>query len=193
MGRGEATREKLVEETSRLARRQGFSRTSVNTVLQATGLKKGALYYHFPGKDDLGLAVLNCERDSFIAFLDKCLDPCSPLISLERFFAAALQKHRDSGFVGGCLWGNTALEMSDSDAPHLDVVKRTFDEWILKIVPVVAAGQESGEIRDDLSPEQLSCIIVAGIEGGIMLSRLTKKEEPLKSSLQSLQTLLAKH
>jgi len=191
MRKGESTREKLLEETSRLARCQGFSRTSVNTVLQATGLKKGALYYHFPDKDNLGLAVLERERDSFIDFLDACLDPDTPMDSLELFFDAVLQKHQDSGFVGGCLWGNTALEMSDSEAPHLDMVKGMFDEWTKKIMAVVDAGQESGEIRTDLPAEKLSCMIIAGIEGGIMLSRLMKKEDPLNSCLQSLRTMLA--
>jgi len=193
MLRGEATRKRLLEETARLARRQGFSRTSVNTVLQASGVKKGALYHHFPGKDALGLAVLAREQDNFIAFLDSCLDPSAPLASLERFFTAALKKHRDTGFVGGCLWGNTALEMSDSDAPHLVLVKGTFDRWIKKIAPVIDAGQKSGEIRADLPAETVAYTIVAGIEGGIMLSRLMKQEGPLKTCLQSLRILLTQH
>jgi TetR/AcrR family transcriptional repressor of nem operon len=190
MRKGESTRKRLVEETARLARCYGFSRTSVNTVLQATGLKKGALYHHFPGKDDLGLAVLDRERDGFVTFLDECLDPHAPLASLERFFTAVLKKHRASGFVGGCLWGNTALEMSDSDGPYSEVVKGMFDTWISKITAIVDAGQKSGKIRLDLPAEELSCMIVADIEGGIMLSRLMKKEEPLKACLQSLRTLL---
>ncbi|MBN2083594.1 MAG: TetR/AcrR family transcriptional regulator [Anaerolineales bacterium] len=191
MRRGESTREKLLSETARLARCRGFSRTSVNTVLEATGMKKGALYHHFPGKDDLGLAVLARERDGFIAFLDGCLDASAPLASLENFFAAALKKHRDAGFVGGCLWGNTALEMGDSVAPHVDVVKRTFDDWIARIGRVIRAGQNSGEIRRDLPPARLACMVVAGIEGGIMLSRLTKQEGPLKTCLESLRAMLA--
>jgi TetR/AcrR family transcriptional repressor of nem operon len=190
MRRGESTREKLVAETARLARRRGFSRTSVNTVLEATGMKKGALYHHFPGKDELGLAVLAREREDFIAFLDSCLDPSTPLASLERFFAAALKKHRDTGFIGGCLWGNTALEMSDSDSPHVDVVKQMFDDWIGKIESVISAGQSRGEIRSDLSSARLACMSVACIEGGIMLSRLTKQEGPFKTCLESLRAIL---
>lgn len=190
MGRGEKTRERLLAETASLVRRQGFSRTSVNTVLEAAGVKKGALYHHFPAKDDLGLAVLTRARDDFLAFLDASLDPADPLASLDRFFAAALQKHRETGFVGGCLWGNTALELSDSDAPHVDIVKRMFKDWIGRIESVIRAGQNLGEIRMDLPAGNLACIAVAVVEGGIMLSRLTKKEGPLKTCLESLRAML---
>lgn len=190
MSRGETTREKLLIETARLVRRQGFSRTSVNTVLDAAGIKKGALYHHFPGKDDLGLAVLTRDRDDFLAFLNAVLNPASPLASLDGFFTAAFQKHRDTGFVGGCLWGNTALEMGDSDAPHVEMVKQMFDDWIARIERVIRAGQEVGEVRIDLSANKLACMVVAGVEGGIMLSRLTKKEGPLKTCMESLRAML---
>jgi TetR/AcrR family transcriptional regulator, transcriptional repressor for nem operon len=191
MSRGEATREKLLAETARLVRRQGFSRTSVNTVLDAAGIKKGALYHHFPGKDELGLAVLTRDRDDFLAFLNAVLDPAAPLASLDRFFTAAFQKHRGTGFVGGCLWGNTALEMSDSDTPHVEIVKQMFDDWIARIERVICAGQEVKEIRMDLPANKLACMVVAGVEGGIMLSRLTKKEGPLKTCIESLRAMLA--
>lgn len=190
MRRGDATREKLLTETTHLVRKRGFSRTSVSTLLQAAGVKKGALYHHFPGKDDLGLAVLAHDRDGFLAMLDANLDPATPLESLDRFFTAALAKHRDTGFIGGCLWGNTALEMSDSDVPHVDVVKQMFEDWITKVECVIRSGQQTGDIRADLPAADLARLVVAGIEGGIMLSRLTKKEGPFKTCLDSLRALL---
>lgn len=192
MNRGDITRERLLNETERLVRRRGFSRTSVSSLIEAAGVKKGALYHHFPGKDDLGLAVLARDRDGFLAFLDANLDPAMPLESLDRFFAAALAKHRDTGFVGGCLWGNTALEMSDSDTPYVDMVKRVFEYWITKIECVISSGQEAGQIRTDLPAAHLANLIVSGIEGGIMLSRLTKQEGPLKNCLCALRLLLSK-
>lgn len=192
MNRGDITRERLLNETERLVRRRGFSRTSVSSLIEAAGVKKGALYHHFPGKDDLGLAVLARDRDGFLAFLDANLDPAMPLESLDRFFAAALAKHRDTGFVGGCLWGNTALEMSDSDTPYVDMVKRVFEYWITKIECVISSGQAAGQIRTDLPAAHLANLIVSGIEGGIMLSRLTKQEGPLKNCLCALRLLLSK-
>ena len=66
MHHGTQTRERLLEEATELAQRKGFGATSVNDLLVATGIKKGTLYYHFPGKDDLGLAVLERAKAAFL-------------------------------------------------------------------------------------------------------------------------------
>lgn len=183
-------RERLVDEATRLVRVRGFHATSVNTVLKAAGISKGALYHYFPGKEDLGLAVLARAGDGFHAFLDATLDTTTPLASLERFFAAVLEKHRAAGFVGGCLWGNTALEMSDSDTACTAAVKRVFDAWIAKVEGVISAGQKNGQMRTDRSAAELAQLVVCTIEGGIMLARLRKQEAPLKNCLDSLRLLL---
>ncbi|MDT8300143.1 MAG: TetR/AcrR family transcriptional regulator [Sedimentisphaerales bacterium] len=185
------TRDRLLNETARLVERQGFGPTSVNDVLQAAGVKKGTLYYHFPGKDELGLAVLERARDDFLKFLDSALAAPTPMEALERFFKAALRKHRKTGFVGGCLWGNTALEMSDSSPAYTALVERVFEEWICRIERVIRSGQEAGQIRTDQPAAELARLVVAGIEGGIMMSRLTKLDSPLRSCLESLRLLLA--
>lgn len=190
MRRGDATRERLLTETERLAHRSGFSRTSVNTVLQAAGVKKGALYHHFPGKDELGLAVLARARTAFLSFIDTALTAPSPREGLDRFFVAVLQAHRDRGFVGGCLWGNTALELSDSSSAHTEIVEKVFDEWISRLERMIRAGQEAGQIRTDLPAGDLARLVVACIEGGIMQSRIRKHEGPLKICLASLRLLL---
>jgi TetR/AcrR family transcriptional regulator, transcriptional repressor for nem operon len=190
MRNAQATRERLLNEMTHLVRKQGFGPTSINDVLQATGIKKGTLYYHFPAKDELGLAVLERARDDFFALLDSTLIGAEPMEALEHFFRAALQKHRESGFVGGCLWGNTALEMSDSSPTYTNFVRKVFDEWVRRIERVIYSGQEARQIRTDRSAGELAHLVVAGIEGGIMMSRLMKQEEPLKTCLASLRALL---
>lgn len=186
----QATRERLLDEMAHLVQRKGFGSTSVNDVLQAVGIKKGTLYYHFPGKNELGLAVLERARDDFLVFLDKYLTGSTPMEALEQFFKAAFEKHRNTGFVGGCLWGNTALEMSDTSPAYTALVERVFDEWIRRIAPVIRSGQETGQIRTDQTAYELARLVVAGIEGGIMMSRLTKRDGPLKTCLASLRIIL---
>ena len=62
MSRGEATKERLIEEATGLINIKGLGATSVRDLLAATGVAKGSLYHHFPGKEDLGLAALERAR-----------------------------------------------------------------------------------------------------------------------------------
>lgn len=190
MRKAQITRERLLDEMTALVERQGFRPTSVNDVLQAAGIKKGTLYYHFPGKDELGLAVLERAASEFLAFLDSTLTGPTPMDAIESFFKAAFKRHSRTGFVGGCLWGNTALEMSDSSPVYTEFVQKVFDEWIGRVERVIRLGQEAGQIRTDRSAGELARMVVAGIEGGIMMSRLTKKDRPFKECLESLRALL---
>ena len=184
------TRERLIDEMARLVQTKGFNSTSINDVIQAVGIKKGTLYYYFSGKEELGLAVLEKDQEAFLSFLDKNLSDKDPVKSLERFFEAAFKKHKNYGFVGGCLWGNTALEMSDTNPVYKKVVEKVFAEWIVRVESVIRRGQDTGQIRTDRSAGELAHLVVAGIEGGIMISRITKKDYPFKSCLDSIKTML---
>ena len=56
--RGEATREHLVDVATRLFASHGYDGTSIKAVLAESGVSRGSLYHHFPGKDALFLAVM---------------------------------------------------------------------------------------------------------------------------------------
>lgn len=188
------TRKRLVDAAYRLALRKGFVRTAVSEVIAEAGVQRGSLYHYFPGKDDLGLTVLERDRSEFMALLASTLSLSGdPARTLKAFFDAALKKHRETGFVGGCLWGNTALEMSDTNPVYAKLVAEVFHEWHARVAAVVRRGQDKGEFRTDIRAGELARLVVAGMEGGIMMSRLTKREEPIKSCMESLSIVLAGH
>ena len=184
------TKERLLHEATRLVHEKGFGATSISDLLAAVGLKKGSLYFHFASKRELGLSVLERARAQFAEFRSVALSGETPEARLHHFFKAVLSAHRKNGFVGGCLWGNTALEMSDSNEEYAKFVAEVFDEWIAQIEAVIVAGQAEGQFRADVSACQLASHVVAAIEGGVMQSRLRKADEPLRSVLDSLEALL---
>ena len=185
------TRERLIDAAYRLALRKGFDRTSVSEVIAEAGVQRGSLYHYFPGKDDLGLAVLERDRVGFMTMLDSTLSrPGDPATVLRGFFDAALKKQRATGFVGGCLWGNTALEMSDTNPAYAQLVGEVFKDWLARVEAVIRRGQDESEFRTDATAADLARLVVAGMEGGIMMSRLSKSPRPLKSCLNTLERCL---
>jgi TetR/AcrR family transcriptional repressor of nem operon len=188
--KGELTREKIIREVRQLVSRKGLMDTSISDIISATGLKKGSLYFHFSGKNALSLAVLEKSRDEFLKFLDLSLAGSTPGGRLDNFFNEVMKFHKSTGFVGGCIFGNTALEMSDKDNEVSIFIEGVFAEWTKKIRKVVESAQKSKQVRDDISAGILACSIVACIEGGIMLARLGKNEKQLRDCLKSIKMLI---
>lgn len=188
--KGELTREKILEVARNLFNRKGFNATSINDLVAATGMQKGSLYFHFAGKDAIAREVLREATTEFMEFLSDTLGSDDPGKNIDDFFRSALDKHLTTGFVGGCIFGNTALEMSDSNPEFAEAIDRVFDEWIRRITVAVTGAQKNGQIRTDISSETIANLIVASIEGGIMMSRLKKDERPMKECLESLRITL---
>lgn len=191
LAKGEATREKILAAAAELIHRKGFGATSINDLLAETGLKKGCLYFHFSGKDALGLAILEKARAGFLTFLDAALSGgATPGERLTNFLDEIIKSQKEMGFVGGCIFGNTALEIGDIESNFTSFIEKVFEEWGEKLQIVIAAAQDSGEVRRDLTADVLTGHMVAAIEGGIMLARLKKDEKPLRDALIALRVLL---
>lgn len=188
--KGELTREKILDEAARVFHRKGFLTTTINDLLDATGTTKGNLYFHFASKEKVGLEVLRRAQGAFGRFLDDALQGETPGARLDNFFRHALERNRGKGFVGGCLFGNTALEACDNAPPFAELVSEVFAEWTGKLAETIRAAQASGQVRQDLPASDLAEMVVAAIEGGIMQSRLQRDEGPLKRMFDSLRVLL---
>ncbi len=188
--KGQKTKARILADASRVFNRKGINATSINDLLVATGTTRGNLYFHFAGKEELAMAVLARESEDFMKFLDQTLSVGTPGEALQNFFEQAYAKHQQTNFIGGCLFGNTALEASDTSALFADFVTNVFYDWTTKIEQKIEQAQQQHEIRTDLSANELATLIVATIEGGIMQARLLKSEMPLKTCLHSLRTLL---
>jgi TetR/AcrR family transcriptional repressor of nem operon len=188
--KGEKTRGKILEESARVFVSKGFWATSISDILKASGVTKGNLYFHFSGKEELAMAVLAKEREDFMAFLDQALSSGTPGEALNNFFEQAYAKHQKTNFIGGCIFGNTALEASETSPLFAGLVTDVFSDWTAKIEGKIAQAQHHQEIRSDLSSAELATMIVATLEGGIMQTRLLKSEAPLRVCLQTLRTLL---
>ncbi len=190
ISKGEETKEKILEAAAKLIHRKGFGATSINDLLDATGIKKGSLYFHFPGKDALGLALLEKARSEFMDFLDTSLTGSTPGKRLDNFLNQVMETHKGRDFVGGCIFGNTALEMGDTGCHFASFIKNVFEEWERRLRDVITEAQDSGEVGRALPVDVLAGHMVAAIEGGIMLSRLKKDEKPLRDALTAVRLLL---
>nr|WP_275045682.1 TetR family transcriptional regulator C-terminal domain-containing protein [Flexistipes sinusarabici] len=127
---------------------------------------------------------------SFFEFISASLQGNSPGEKLENFLESVKRMHKSKNYSGGCIFGNTALEMADKNDSLSQKVKNVFDRWISMLSSIINDAQKTGEIRSDLNSKILAGFIVSSVEGGIMLSRLEKKGEPLSQTISALKIMI---
>ncbi len=174
------TRTKILFAAYKEIHLNGFQAASLNNILAHTGVTKGALYYHFPNKTELGYAVIDeiiSDRifRSFIAPLNSAEDPVQGLISLIENAGHAFSL-RDIQL--GCPLGSLAQEMAPIDEGFRERLSAIYDLWNDAIINGISKAQQSGQLIEGVQPKQVAMMVVATMEGCIstgMISRdLTK-------------------
>jgi TetR/AcrR family transcriptional repressor of nem operon len=188
--KGEITKQKIVAEATKLVQQKGFKATSMSDLVAAAGVQKGCLYFHFSGKDELLLAILEQAKADFLLLIDGALQGATPGARLASFFQGTLALQQGNGFACGCIFGKVAQEMGDQEPRVAAFIQGLFAEWAEKIQVVVQAAQLSGEITCGLDAEVLGRHIIMALEGGIMLSTLERRARPLEECISSLRALL---
>ena len=188
--KGIRTRERVLAGATELFHRQGFSGTSIQDLIRETGVKKGNLYHYFSSKEEMGLQVLSSARDDFSRFLENSLQGNTPSARLANHFAAIVRYHESRNLLGGCIFGNTALEMSDRNETYRGIIHSVFEEWRRRIRDVLESAVRSGEVRKDLDPDAMARHIVATVEGGILVARASRNPADLEACLAVLAGLL---
>jgi TetR/AcrR family transcriptional repressor of nem operon len=169
----ERTREHLLQAAFRQVYRYGFQSAGIDTILAATNVTKGALYYHFESKEALGYAIIEeivakLTRDRWMLPLQrsKDKDPIDALIGIVRALP-----HRPRDVKGGCPLVNLAQEMSQLDEQFRKRLERIFHAWQEGIAMTLGRGQSQGTVRRDLVPEETASFLIAMVEGYEVLAK----------------------
>src|SRR6516162_2723063 len=138
------TRERLLQAAFREVRRSGFQSTGINTILAATNVTKGALYYHFNSKEALGYAIVDeivakVVHDRWLRPLLSDGHPIDVLIGIVRRVPARPADVRES-----CPLLNLAQEMSPLDEQFRKRLERLFLAWQEGVATLLRKGQFEG-------------------------------------------------
>lgn len=176
MSDAEQTRQKILAVAADEIHQHGFQATSLSTILNRCGISKGALYYHFTNKLELGYAVF---EDNFVPeFLNTwqpalCQD--DPIEGLCEFFTSMCDAMVCSEAVCGCPLNNLCEEMANVDEGFrlriLSMQTKLNDLIVESLIRI------KGELRSDLIFSQVAYFIVATFHGATSLSKSSRNKE----------------
>jgi AcrR family transcriptional regulator len=177
----------MVASAAALLRRHGVQGTSFARVLEHSGAPRGSIGHHFPGgKREMILAAVTAAGEEITGLLATAAEHGAS--------AAELVDAACGYFIDG-------LERTDHRAgcPVAATANEAFDDDTLRI----AAGDAIGEwvdllaatLRDEGHPpdraDELAQLMVAAIEGALMMSRVQRSTSPLESVRVQLRQLLS--
>lgn len=182
-------REQALSDAMQLFWRQGYHKTSVRDLTEATRLQPGSLYGAFSNKRTLFLKSLDYYSEALQARVDEVLRSDEPpLERIHRFFERLLDQAACDPQGKGCLLVNTLLEtppeeqeITQTASRALAYVERTFAE-------VLKEAKQSGDLPPNSDPEAQAKLLMTGILG----LRVYAKMQPSSGTLSCIaETLLA--
>lgn len=186
------TQDTLIRAGLVLLTTQGFTGTSLDTVLKQVGIPKGSFYHYFQSKEAFGKAVIQAYATYFDQKLERWLEDTT-LLPLERLqgFAedamAGLQRHQ---FNRGCLVGNLNQEVELLPIQYRDLLQSILQNWEQRLEQCLQLACKQGQLAPTSDCQALARFFWIGWEGAIMRARLSRSREPLTLFITHYLSLL---
>jgi TetR/AcrR family transcriptional repressor of nem operon len=188
MRKGEATRQHIIAQAAPLFNQRGYEGCSLNDIMAATGLEKGGIYRHFESKEELAAEAFDFAWSLAFARRSQSLEGIPNHVDrLKQYIANFVQR---SGFPGGCPLLNTAVDSDNGNPVLREKVRRALRSWKSLLEAILTEGIAAGTVRPGIDPAKVSSILIAGLEGGMLLSRIERTDRALRDALEFLDAWL---
>ncbi|HEY6273154.1 MAG TPA: TetR/AcrR family transcriptional regulator [Terriglobales bacterium] len=176
----------MLQAAFREVHRSGFQSASIDAILAATNVTKGALYYHFGSKEALGYAVVEekiatLTRDRWLRPMLSEGEPIGILIGIVQRIPARPQDVR-----AGCPLLLLAQEMSPLDEQFRKRLERIFLDWQEGVVALLRKGQSQGTVRRDLDPDEAASFLIATVAGYATLAKNAQDATVWKAGISNI-------
>ena len=189
MKKGDRTRERIIRQAAPLFNQRGYEGSSMQEIMVATKLEKGGIYRHFPSKQQLAAEAFDYAWDEARNARRHDLDRDENSVDKLKHFIANFVERRGS-VPGGCPLLNTATDSDDGNIVLRTRARKALQDWQSFLGSIIANGIRKGEIRTDVAKAKLANVIIASLEGAIMIGRLEQSVEPLRHAQSHLDNYL---
>ncbi len=192
MKKAEVTRLNILQKAFELIYSKGYQTTSIDDIIATTKVTKGAFYYHFKNKDDMGVAIIReilkpALTTSFIQPFESEEDP------LEVIYQMMYQLLMSNEFMKvehGCPFANFTSEMTPWNESFSKVLEELTGQWASLMTAAIEKGKKKGVVRKDIKAKQVTLFIMSGYWGIRNFGKLENSKAPYLSFLKELKYYL---
>jgi TetR/AcrR family transcriptional regulator, transcriptional repressor for nem operon len=163
------TAERILDIAERLVQVRGFNNFSYADIATELGITKASLHYHYPGKAELGQALITRYTDRFSDALERIdrdqPDARAKLEAYADLYAEVLRGKRM------CMCGILAAEYQTLPKPMRSAVISFFDENQKWLAQVLTGGKTDHTLTYSGDPEDVAQGILSTLEGAMLVAR----------------------
>jgi AcrR family transcriptional regulator len=164
---------------------RGYPGTSVDDIAARAGLSKGAIYWHFAGKRELFLALVDRFSERAYSLLDAVAEAPDWRGALHEIFSRVREY-----FDVGLRFSRLGLENNPprpSDGEIRIRAERAHGVWKAALETQIARGVAEGTLRP-VAVEEVALVIDATIDG-LMLAKLTRPDLNLEAAWRAAEEI----
>lgn len=172
MSKGQETRKQIIQRAAELFNKRGYHGSSISDLMECTGLQKGGIYRHFENKEQLALEAFEYAKSQYTSPLEQAMaQETNGLAKLQAFAKSFYSIATQPPLGGGCPVMNTIVENDDGDPALRMRARAAISHWQQLLEDAIQLGISQGSIKADLEAQRTAAVIIASLEGGILLSR----------------------
>ncbi len=192
MNKAAATRINILQKAFELIYTKGYQTTSIDEIIATTKVTKGAFYYHFKTKDEMGLALIHEVLDpamveGFSEVFKKTDDPNKEIYDMTRYLLLEdpmlLVKY-------GCPVSNFTQEMTPWHKEFSKALGELMMKWRELLISTIKRGIKKGYYRKDIDAERVCDFLISGYWGIRNLGKLNNSADCYKGYLKELKIYL---
>lgn len=172
--RGRDTAGEILDAAEELLQRRGFNAFSYHHIAVRLGVRHAAVHYHFPVKEDLGVALIARYREQFAQWREQAAAMPDELTRLQQYFRRFL-KFLDSG--GRCCPGGVLATEYEAlpEAMRMGARELAHDhyDWLSSLLQ---RGRDAGQMHFKGHPADKAAEVSAALQGGLQLARVAGPE-----------------
>ncbi|SHF76640.1 TetR/AcrR family transcriptional regulator [Chryseobacterium vrystaatense] len=196
MKKSEATRLNILQKAFELIYAKGYQTTSIDEIIATTQVTKGAFYYHFKTKDEMGLAIINelLKNNFKSTFIEPLQNTDHPLDSIYQLVYGILMENDLLKVEYGCPTSNFTQEMAPWHVDFTKALNELSSRWENAMIACIENGKKAGSVKEHVNAKEIAVFVMSGYWGVRNLGKLENSKsvyliylKGLKSYFQSLE------
>ncbi|MDD5405290.1 MAG: TetR/AcrR family transcriptional regulator, partial [Sulfuricella sp.] len=159
----EVRRHDMIEAAMEIIRQEGVSKLTTRSLSKAVGIAQPTLFLHFGNKSYVLVALVDAVQERMQKEMEGLdLARLSPLERLKAVIRAHLSFIQKQPGIPRLLFSE---ELQSGDPVFRDRMNQLVQFFLKFIAGLISVGQETGEIRSDIIPQQAACLLIAAVQG----------------------------